>query len=89
MATINLPSPLSATNDSVRADQGAPGAFAWPVRTVNALVHEPFDYFDVARNALGQVERVTYRMGGAAGPIVATVVLGRDAMGRLVSVGRV
>ncbi len=89
MATITLPSPLSAASDSVRADQGAPGAGAWPMRMVNALISEPFDHFDVARSASGQVESVTYRAGGASGQIVATVTFGRDAAGRLISAGRV
>lgn len=89
MATITLPSPLSASSDSVRADQGEPGSGAWPMRMVNALVPVPFDHFDVVRNAAGQVERVTYRVGGPSGQIVATVALGRDGAGRLASAGRV
>ena len=89
MATITLPSPLSAATDSVRADQGEPGSGAWPVRMVNALAAAAFDHFDVLRNAAGQVERVTYRVGGPSGQIVATVALVRDGAGRLLSAGRV
>ena len=89
MATITLKAPLEAEADSVRADQGAPGPAPWPTRVVNGMVPTPYDHFDVARDAAGNIEQITYRLGGPSGDVVATLVIGRDGAGRVVSGSRV
>lgn len=52
-------------------------------RLPGGLVPETFDYqaltYVAAGNGAGEVETVTYRTGGAAGTIVATVTLTYDA----------
>lgn len=54
------------------------------------LVTEPYDHLDIAYvaagNGLGEVASVTYKTGGAAGTVVATLTLGYDASNKLISV---
>lgn len=61
-------------------------------RLAGNLVPEEFDYlaftYVAAGNGVGEIETVTYRTGGAAGTIVATLTLGYDAQDRLASVTR-
>jgi hypothetical protein len=61
-------------------------------RLAGNLVPEEFDYlaftYVAAGNGAGEIETVTYRTGGAAGTIVATLTLGYDAQDRLASVTR-
>jgi len=55
-----------------------------------SLVPEQFDYialtYVAAGNGAGEIETVTYRTGGAAGTIQATLTLAYDAQDRLASV---
>lgn len=61
-------------------------------KTSSALVSEPYDYqsltYVAAGNGLGEIETVTYKLGGASGTLVATLTLGYDGQNRLTSVTR-
>jgi hypothetical protein len=61
-------------------------------RLAGNLVPELFDYialtYVAAGNGAGEIETVTYRTGGAAGTIVATLTLAYDASSRLSTVTR-
>lgn len=61
-------------------------------RLAGNLVPETFDYialtYVAAGNGVGEIETVTYRTGGAAGSIVATLTLAYDASNRLANVTR-
>jgi hypothetical protein len=61
-------------------------------RLAGSLVPETHDYiattYVAAGNGAGEIETVTYRTGGAAGSIVATLTLTYDGSDRLSSVTR-
>lgn len=61
-------------------------------RLAGSLVPETHDYLELtyvaAGNGAGEIETVTYRTGGAAGSIVATLTLTYDSSDRIASVTR-
>ena len=71
--------------DNIEADIDALNA-----RLAGALVPAEFDYialtYVAAGNGAGEIETATYRTGGAAGTIQATLTLAYDAQNRLASV---
>lgn len=77
----------NASLSAIEADIDALNA-----RLAGNLVPETFDYIAVtyvaAGNGVGEIETVTYRTGGAAGSLVATLTLAYDGSNRLASVTR-
>lgn len=61
-------------------------------KTASALVSEPYDYqllaYVASGNGVGEIETITYKLGGSSGTLVGVVTLGYDAQNRLVSVAR-
>jgi hypothetical protein len=76
MARILIGRTLSSSTDSVTVVQGTPAAVsnAWPVRDMNKLVPEEYDYIALTHTG-SNLTGVVYRTGGAAGTIVATLTL--------------
>lgn len=78
---------LNTSTDNIEADIDALNA-----RLAGNLVPETFDFialtYVAAGNGAGEIETVTYRTGGAAGSIVATLTLAYDASDRISSVTR-
>lgn len=68
------------------------GQLAQKTVSLASLVTEPYDFialtYVTAGNGIGEIETVTYRQGGAAGTIVATLTLAYDASDNLISVTR-
>lgn len=77
----------NASLSNIEADIDALNA-----RLAGNLVPETFDYVAVtyvaAGNGTGEIETVTYRTGGAAGSVVATLTLAYDGSDRLSTVTR-
>lgn len=88
MATITLGRTLDATVDSVTTLQGPIGGppSPWVTKSVSGLVTEPYDYIDLSYTG-ANLTGVVYKLGGAAGTVVATLTLGYDGV-NLVSVLR-
>lgn len=80
---------LSAGVDSVTSSQGTPNTFAnaWPVRPINALVTEAYDYIDLSYTGT-DLTSVVFRTGGAAGAIVATITITYNGNGDIDTVTR-
>lgn len=57
---------------------------------LSGLVPEEYDYISLtyvaAGNGIGEIETVTYKLGGSGGTTVATLTLGYDSSNRLTSV---
>lgn len=76
MAKITIGRVLNSTLDSVTVVQGTPAADAnsWPVRDLNKLVPEEYDYISLSYTG-NNLTTVIYRQGGATGTLVATLAL--------------
>ena len=76
MAKITIGRVLDSSTDSVTADQGSPASDAnsWPVRDLNKLVPEEYDYIALTYTG-NNITTVVYRQGGSGGTIVATLTL--------------
>jgi chromosome segregation ATPase len=62
---------------------------AQKLKSASALVTEPFDYISLSYvGATTKILTVVYKIGGAAGTVVATLTLGYDGSDRLTSVTR-
>ncbi len=75
-----------------QAKELADGSLAQQTVSVAELVNEPYDHLDLtyvtSGNGVGEIETVSYRTGGPAGTIVATLTLAYDASNNLISVTR-
>lgn len=91
MATITIGRKLSYLTDSVTAAQGPSGGQPWLVAEQNGLVPTPKDFMALAYedpNFPDAVTRVTYKMGGALGITVATVLITYDLEGNIATIRR-
>jgi hypothetical protein len=86
-ATATNQATANASLSNIEADLDALNA-----RLAGNLVPETFDYlaltYVAAGNGQGEIETVTYRTGGAAGSVVATLTLAYDGSDNLASVTR-
>lgn len=85
MATIVLGRVLSSATDSVRADQGTPGAQPWPVLRANTLVPVAYDALAITYDGQGNITTVVYKNGVTT---VATLTLSYNVQGLLSNVTR-
>lgn len=57
-----------------------------------ALVTEPYDYIELtyvpSGNGVGEIQTVTYKLGGSGGTLVATLTLTYDSSNKLLTVTR-
>jgi len=92
LATITIGRKLNYLTDSVTAAQGPAGGQPWVFAEQNSLVPVPknfmkFDYENP--DDPDAVTRVTYRQGGPAGVVVATVDITYNVEGNIDTVWRV
>jgi hypothetical protein len=74
MAKILVGRVLNSGTDSVTVVQGAAGVAGWPVKELNQLVPEEYDYISLAYTG-SDITGVVYKTGGAGGATVATLAL--------------
>jgi hypothetical protein len=74
MAKILIGRKLNQSVDSVTAKQGAAGTTGWPVKDLNKLVPEEYDYIELGYTGTN-LTSVIYKTGGSGGTVVATLAL--------------
>lgn len=91
MATITVGRKLNYLTDSVTAAQGPSGGQPWLVAEQNALVPTPKNFMklDYANpDDPDAVTKITYRIGGPSGIVVAVVDIAYNAEGNIDSIWR-
>jgi hypothetical protein len=74
MAKVLIGRTLSSSTDSVTTVQGAAGVAGWPVKELNQLIPEEYDYISLSYTG-SDITGVVYKTGGAGGATVATLAL--------------
>lgn len=90
MATITIGRKLSYLTDSVTTAQGPSGGQPWLTAEQNQLVPTQYDYLGLSYHPTKTdlVTGVVYKIGGAAGIVVATLAITYDANDNISSVTR-